>query len=44
MANDLVVVEPVLVQKIAEDKDAAARILQLLEQNALNEALADNDT
>ncbi|WP_426222337.1 heavy metal translocating P-type ATPase [Psychrobacter sp. DWR1-2-3] len=44
MANDLVVVEPVLVQKIAEDKDAAARILQLLEQNALNETLADNDT
>ena len=44
MANDLVVVEPVLVQKIAEDKDAAARILQLLEQNALNETFADNDT
>ena len=34
MANDLVVVEPVLVQKIAEDKDAANRILQLLEQNS----------
>ena len=42
MANDLVVVEPVLVQKIAEDKDAAERILQLLEKNALNETLADN--
>ena len=35
MANDLVVVEPVLVQKIAEDKDAAASILQLLEQNSV---------
>ena len=34
MANDLVVVEPVLVQKIAEDKDAANSILQLLEQNS----------
>lgn len=42
MANDLVVVEPVLVQKIAEDKDAAERILQLLEKNALYETLADN--
>ena len=42
MANDLVVVEPVLVQKIAEDKDAAERILQLLEKNALDETLADN--
>lgn len=50
MANDLVVVEPVLVQKIAEDKDAAARILQLIEQNTLNntaldsDALSDNNT
>lgn len=35
MANDLVVVEPVLVQKIAEDKEAAERILQQLEQNVL---------
>ncbi|HAR75222.1 MAG TPA: heavy metal translocating P-type ATPase [Psychrobacter sp.] len=35
MANDLVVVEPVLVQKIAEDKDAAESILQLLEQNSV---------
>ena len=34
MANDLVVVEPILVQKIAEDKDAANSILQLLEQNS----------
>ncbi|MBI0425497.1 heavy metal translocating P-type ATPase [Psychrobacter sp. NG27] len=33
MANDLVVVEPVLVQKIAEDKAAAARILQQLKDN-----------
>jgi len=44
MANDLVVVEPVLVQKIAEDKDAAARILQLIEQNTLNNTALDNDT
>ena len=43
MANDLVVVEPVLVQKIAEDKDAAERILQQLAQNALDETLPDND-
>ncbi|MGE6245860.1 heavy metal translocating P-type ATPase [Psychrobacter proteolyticus] len=34
MANDLVVVEPVLVQKIAEDKSAAEHILQLLKENA----------
>ncbi|MGB2046457.1 MAG: heavy metal translocating P-type ATPase, partial [Psychrobacter celer] len=33
MANDLVVVEPVLVQKIAENKDAAAQILQHFEQS-----------
>lgn len=33
MANDLVVVEPVLVQKVAEDKRAAARILQQLKDN-----------
>ncbi|WP_201528592.1 heavy metal translocating P-type ATPase [Psychrobacter frigidicola] len=31
MANDLVVVEPVLVQKIAEDKDAAELILQKIQ-------------
>ncbi|MBH0065000.1 heavy metal translocating P-type ATPase [Psychrobacter sp. SZ93C1] len=37
MANDLVVVEPVLVQKIAEDKEAAERILQQISQNMLNE-------
>lgn len=36
MANDLVVVEPVLVQKIAENKGDAALILQQLQQNALN--------
>ena len=36
MANDLVVVEPVLVQKIAEDKEGARLILQQLQQNALN--------
>ena len=35
MANDLVVVEPVLVQKIAEDKKAADSILQLLGQNSV---------
>ncbi|MFP3454828.1 heavy metal translocating P-type ATPase [Psychrobacter sp. SIMBA_152] len=34
MANDLVVVEPVLVQKVAEDKSAAEHILQLLKENA----------
>lgn len=42
MANDLVVVEPVLVQKIAEDKDAAKRILQQLEQNVLEKTVLDN--
>ena len=42
MANDLVVVEPVLVQKIAEDKTAADSILQLLEQNTLDETLNNN--
>ena len=44
MANDLVVVEPVLVEKIAEDKHAAESILQLLEKNALNEHVPANDT
>ena len=34
MANDLVVVEPVLVQKVAEDKAAAARILRQLRGNS----------
>ncbi|WP_440464952.1 heavy metal translocating P-type ATPase [Psychrobacter sp. ASPA161_6] len=34
MANDLVVVEPVLVQKTAENKEDAALILQQLQQNA----------
>jgi Cu2+-exporting ATPase len=33
MANDLVVVEPVLVQKVAQDEVAAARILQRLKDN-----------
>jgi len=44
MANDLVVVEPVLVQKIAEDKAAAARILQLLKENESqqNQVVEDN--
>ncbi|WP_352310910.1 heavy metal translocating P-type ATPase [Psychrobacter sp. W2-37-MNA-CIBAN-0211] len=36
MANDLVVVEPVLVQKIAENKEDAALILQQLQQNAFD--------
>ncbi|ERL55003.1 heavy metal translocating P-type ATPase [Psychrobacter aquaticus] len=44
MANDLVVVEPVLVQKIAEDKEAAERILQQLEQNVLNKAALDKES
>ena len=39
MANDLVVVEPILVQKIAEDTAAAALILQQLARNA--DAAAD---
>ena len=43
MANDLVVVEPVLVKKVAEDKAAAQRILQQLEQNMLNQAELDKD-
>ena len=41
MANDLVVVEPVLVQKVAEDKASAQRILQQLEQNALKQTVLD---
>lgn len=43
MANDLVVVEPVLVQKIAEDKESAERILQQLEQNAIDQASLTED-
>ncbi|QOD13476.1 heavy metal translocating P-type ATPase [Psychrobacter sp. 28M-43] len=44
MANDLVVVEPVLVQKVAEDKAAAERILQRLTENKSqqSEAIEDN--
>jgi Cu2+-exporting ATPase len=38
MANDLVVVEPVLVQKVAEDKVAAERILQQLKENESQQA------
>jgi len=34
MANDLVVIEPILVQKIAEDKASAALILERLKQQA----------
>lgn len=41
MANDLVVVEPVLVQKVAEDKVAARQILQQLEKNALKQTELD---
>ncbi|WP_298808032.1 heavy metal translocating P-type ATPase [uncultured Psychrobacter sp.] len=50
MANDLVVVEPVLVQKIAEDKSAAEHILQLLKENAsqqdelIKSELTENET
>jgi Cu2+-exporting ATPase len=50
MANDLVVVEPVLVQKIAEDKAAAKRILQLLKENTsqqdelIKSELTENET
>jgi len=43
MANDLVVVEPVLVQKVAEDKAAAERILQLLKENASQQSEAIED-
>ncbi|WP_379544002.1 heavy metal translocating P-type ATPase [Psychrobacter sp. R86515] len=43
MANDLVVVEPVLVQKIAEDKAAAERILQLLKENEYQQSEAIED-
>ncbi|MGM8887314.1 cation transporter, partial [Psychrobacter sp. 1U2] len=38
MANDLVVVEPVLVQKVAEDKESAERILQQLKQSTTGES------
>lgn len=41
MANDLVVIEPVLVQKIAEDKEAAELILQQLKQNGLEKTELD---
>ncbi|ALF60499.1 heavy metal translocating P-type ATPase [Psychrobacter urativorans] len=40
MANDLVVVEPILVQKIAEDKAAAELILQHLKSSDNNESPA----
>ncbi|MFK3989174.1 heavy metal translocating P-type ATPase [Psychrobacter sp. NPDC064578] len=43
MANDLVVVEPVLVQKIAEDKEAAALILQQLKKNELEKTAINED-
>ena len=43
MANDLVVVEPVLVQKIAEDKEAAALILQQLKKNELEKTAVNED-
>ena len=50
MANDLVVVEPVLVQKVAEDKSAAERILQQLKENTsqqdelIKSELTENET
>ncbi|MGB6927206.1 heavy metal translocating P-type ATPase [Psychrobacter sp.] len=43
MANDLVVVEPVLVQKVAEDKSAAEHILQLLKENEYQRSEAIKD-
>ncbi|WLG14578.1 heavy metal translocating P-type ATPase [Psychrobacter cibarius] len=43
MANDLVVVEPVLVQKIAEDKEAAELILQQLKKNELEKTAINED-
>ncbi|WP_201604724.1 heavy metal translocating P-type ATPase [Psychrobacter immobilis] len=43
MANDLVVVEPVLVQKISEDKEAAALILQQLKKNELEKTAVNED-
>ncbi|WP_352338187.1 heavy metal translocating P-type ATPase [Psychrobacter sp. 16-MNA-CIBAN-0192] len=42
MANDLVVVEPILVQKIAEDKEAAAQIIQHLKTYD-NESIVNNN-
>ena len=44
MANDLVVVEPVLVQKIAEDKEAAELILRQLDQNSLQKNALDKES
>ncbi|MEL0618964.1 heavy metal translocating P-type ATPase [Psychrobacter proteolyticus] len=50
MANDLVVVEPVLVQKVAEDKTAAEHMLQLLKENTsqqdelIKSELTENET
>ncbi|WP_426241722.1 heavy metal translocating P-type ATPase [Psychrobacter sp. TWP2-1-2] len=43
MANDLVVVEPVLVQKIAEDKEAAELILQQLKKNEIEKTAENED-
>ena len=43
MANDLVVVEPVLVQKIAEDKEAAELILLQLKKNELKKTAINED-
>ena len=42
MANDLVVVEPILVQKIAEDKNSATLISERLEQLQQKEASLTN--
>ena len=46
MANDLVVIEPILVQKIAEDKEAASLILQQLNPGFITSHVnhADIDT
>ena len=43
MANDLVVVEPVLVQKVAEDKDSAELVLHQMAQSSGNTAAIINN-
>ncbi len=44
MANDLVVIEPMLVRKIAEDKEAANLVLQQLSPSDVNGFDTDTDT
>ena len=43
MANDLVVIEPILVRKIAEDKQAANLVLQQLNPSDISDLDADTD-